>query len=58
MTPGTPVELIDPVTKQPVGTVTVTPEGKITFNPAPGTEGPVTFEYTVKGPPVRPTRPP
>ncbi|MFD2451599.1 Ig-like domain-containing protein [Ideonella paludis] len=58
VTPGTPVELIDPVTKQPVGTVTVTPEGKITFNPAPGTEGPVTFEYTVKGPPVRPTRPP
>ncbi|MFD2451600.1 Ig-like domain-containing protein [Ideonella paludis] len=57
VTPGTPVTLLDPVTKQPVGTVTVTPEGKITFNPAPGT-GPVTFEYTVKARRVPPTRPP
>ena len=44
---GTPVEVKDPVTGDVIATVSLTPEGKLQVQPAPGYEGPVNFSYTV-----------
>lgn len=38
---GTPIMLTDPATGQPVGTLTITPNGTYTFDPVPGYVGPV-----------------
>ncbi|WP_284308090.1 Ig-like domain-containing protein, partial [Hydrogenophaga electricum] len=55
VTPGTPVIINDPVSGDPVGTVTLNPDGTVTFVPEPGTSGPVTFEYTVTDPSGEPS---
>ena len=39
-----------PGTDTPVGTVTLTPEGTLVFDPAPDYTGPVDFPYTVTDP--------
>ena len=44
---GSPVQITDPVTGTPIGSVTLTPEGTLVFTPAPGFNGPVDFPYTV-----------
>ncbi|EHR71078.1 VCBS repeat-containing protein [Burkholderiales bacterium JOSHI_001] len=47
---GESVLIKDPVSGQPQGTVTLSPSGELTFTPAPGFSGPVTFPYTVGDP--------
>ncbi|MBQ0933626.1 Ig-like domain-containing protein, partial [Ideonella alba] len=44
---GNPVTLTDPATGAVLGTVTLNPDGSLTFDPAPGVVGPVDFTYTV-----------
>ena len=46
VTVGTPVEILGS-DGNPIGEVTLNPDGTVTFDPAPGYEGPVDFEYTV-----------
>ncbi|MFO1341294.1 MAG: Ig-like domain-containing protein, partial [Burkholderiaceae bacterium] len=46
VTPGTPVALDDGA-GHAVGTVTVNADGSVTFDPAPGYNGPAGFTYTV-----------
>ena len=48
--PGESVVIKDPVTGKPQGTVTLSPTGELSFTPAPGFSGPVTFPYTVGDP--------
>ncbi|OYT97801.1 MAG: hypothetical protein CFE40_14810, partial [Burkholderiales bacterium PBB1] len=43
---GSPVQLLD-TAGLPQGTVSLTPDGKLVYTPAPNTTGPVDFNYTV-----------
>ena len=44
--PGTPITLFDAV-DNPIGEVTLNPDGTLTFDPVPNYNGPVDFTYTV-----------